>query len=191
MLPSEIVREALEKSYSSIPQKDSLEKSHPVFLDALFNNFNYDFEAISKVMDPVLTVQNRCQLTHLYIHGILAPTAVFLGSNTSHYPNLELTTVGSSWLIGNDPHCAILLEHRSVDPGHAVIGYQRSHGFYVMDLGSRQGTCLNRRRLDPHTRRRLRNGDMLQFGVILVEFFIDDFEQRLQIEPTLEDTTLS
>ncbi|MEM9163549.1 MAG: FHA domain-containing protein [Cyanobacteria bacterium P01_F01_bin.4] len=191
MLPSEIVREALEKSYTSVKQKDTLAKSHPVFLDALFNNFNYDFDAIAQVMDPVLTVQNRCQLTHLYIHGIVAPQAVFLGSNTSHYPRLELTPVGSSWLIGNDPHCAILLEHRSVDPGHAIIGYQRNQGFYVMDLGSRQGTRLNRRRLTPQSRKCLRNGDMIEFGVMLVEFFIDDFEQRLQIEPSLEDTTLS
>jgi pSer/pThr/pTyr-binding forkhead associated (FHA) protein len=53
-----------------------------------------------------------------------------------------------------------------------VIGHQIGQGFYVMDLGSSNGTFVNRSRLTPMEQRLLSDGDLLEFSKFRVEFFI-------------------
>ena len=144
--------------------------------DALVNNVNNDFDTANTIINSLLTVKDRCQVTPFYIQAVIANSSVFLVSNTSSSEALNLTDAGACWLLGKSMTCALPVENSSVDPCHAVIRYTPEAGFFIADVGSQSGTYLNRRRLAPQKRKPLRNGDMIELGDLIVEFFVDNFD---------------
>ncbi len=144
--------------------------------DAFFKNIKNDFDTANTIIDSLLTVKNRCQITHLYIQAIIANSSVFLVSNTGSSDTLNLTQSGACWLLGKSLTCALPVENATVAPCHAVIRYTPDAGFFIADVGSQSGTHVNRRRLRPQTRQPLRDGDMIELGNLVVEFFVDNFD---------------
>jgi hypothetical protein len=62
--------------------------------------------------------------------------------------------------IGRSPDAEIFLDDVTVSRNHALL-VRRRDGLYIDDLGSLNGTYVNRRRIESH---RLRDGDELQVG---------------------------
>jgi pSer/pThr/pTyr-binding forkhead associated (FHA) protein len=62
--------------------------------------------------------------------------------------------------IGRSPDAEIFLDDVTVSRNHALL-VRRRDGLYIDDLGSLNGTYVNRRRIESH---RLQNGDELQVG---------------------------
>jgi pSer/pThr/pTyr-binding forkhead associated (FHA) protein len=62
--------------------------------------------------------------------------------------------------IGRSPDAEVFLDDVTVSRNHALL-VRRRDGLYVDDLGSLNGTYVNRRRIESH---RLQNGDELQVG---------------------------
>ncbi|MBA3263173.1 MAG: FHA domain-containing protein [Thermoleophilaceae bacterium] len=62
--------------------------------------------------------------------------------------------------IGRSPEAEIFLDDVTVSRNHALLVARRD-GIYIDDLGSLNGTYVNRRRIESH---RLQNGDELQVG---------------------------
>ena len=62
--------------------------------------------------------------------------------------------------IGRTPDAAVFLDDVTVSRNHALI-VRRRDGLYIDDLGSLNGTYVNRQRVDS---RRLEDGDELQIG---------------------------
>ena len=69
--------------------------------------------------------------------------------------------------IGRSPDCEIFLDDVTVSRKHAVLT-ERDGGFFIEDLGSLNGTFVNRRRIETATR--LENGDELQIGKYRLAF---------------------
>jgi hypothetical protein len=69
-------------------------------------------------------------------------------------------------LIGRSPECDVFLDDVTVSRDHALI-VRRNGGFWLDDLGSLNGTYVNRRRIDSH---RLEDGDELQVGKYKLTF---------------------
>ena len=168
------------------PENPSLSDNKPVLIDTLFDNCDYDFEQVSSVIDPILTVQSRCQTTSLYVQGVITKKSIFLASNLNSSQETCLTQRGFNWLLGSSPNCAIAIPHPGVSRCHAVIGYCNDLGFYITDIGSDTGTWVNRGLLAPLERRALRDGDIVELGKVWIEFFINFCGQ---IEPQKEDET--
>ena len=164
---------AINNSFSQNSKNDVL--SLP--WDALFNNVKNDFDIANTIVDSILTVKERCQITPFYIQAIIANSAVFLVSNTGHSDQLHLTHAGACWLLGNSVTCALPVGKGTVDPCHAVIRHTPEAGFFIADVGSQSGTRLNRRLLIPQKRQGLRNGDMIELGDLVLEFFVDNFDR--------------
>jgi pSer/pThr/pTyr-binding forkhead associated (FHA) protein len=62
--------------------------------------------------------------------------------------------------IGRSPDAQVFLDDVTVSRNHALL-VRRRDGLYVDDLGSLNGTYVNRRRIESH---KLANGDELQVG---------------------------
>ncbi len=68
--------------------------------------------------------------------------------------------MGERNTIGRSPDAEVFLDDVTVSRNHALL-VRRRDGLYVDDLGSLNGTYVNRRRIESH---RLQNGDELQVG---------------------------
>jgi pSer/pThr/pTyr-binding forkhead associated (FHA) protein len=67
---------------------------------------------------------------------------------------------GERSTIGRSPDAEVFLDDVTVSRNHALL-VRRRDGLYIDDLGSLNGTYVNRRRIESH---RLQNGDELQVG---------------------------
>jgi pSer/pThr/pTyr-binding forkhead associated (FHA) protein len=62
--------------------------------------------------------------------------------------------------IGRSPDAGVFLDDVTVSRNHALL-VRRKDGLYIDDLGSLNGTYVNRRRIESH---RLSDGDEIQVG---------------------------
>ena len=67
---------------------------------------------------------------------------------------------GDRMTIGRTPDAAVFLDDVTVSRNHALL-VRRQDGHYIDDLGSLNGTYVNRRRIESH---RLEDGDEIQIG---------------------------
>jgi hypothetical protein len=67
---------------------------------------------------------------------------------------------GERLTIGRSPDAEVFLDDVTVSRNHALL-VRRRDGLYIDDLGSLNGTYVNRRRIESH---KLANGDELQVG---------------------------
>jgi ribosomal protein L40E len=73
---------------------------------------------------------------------------------------------GDRMSIGRTPDAAVFLDDVTVSRNHALI-VRRRDGLYIDDLGSLNGTYVNRRRIESH---HLADGDELQVGKYKLTF---------------------
>jgi FHA domain/zinc-ribbon domain len=67
---------------------------------------------------------------------------------------------GERMTIGRSPDAGVFLDDVTVSRNHALL-VRRRDGLYLDDLGSLNGTYVNRRRIESH---QLQHGDELQVG---------------------------
>jgi len=67
---------------------------------------------------------------------------------------------GDRMSIGRTPDAAVFLDDVTVSRNHALM-VRRQDGFYIDDLGSLNGTYVNRKRIESH---RLEDADEIQVG---------------------------
>ena len=67
---------------------------------------------------------------------------------------------GERTTIGRSPDANVFLDDVTVSRNHALL-VRRRDGLYIDDLGSLNGTYVNRRRIESH---KLQHGDELQVG---------------------------
>jgi pSer/pThr/pTyr-binding forkhead associated (FHA) protein len=67
---------------------------------------------------------------------------------------------GERMTIGRSPDAEVFLDDVTVSRNHALL-VRRADGLYIDDLGSLNGTYVNRRRIESH---KLSGGDELQVG---------------------------
>jgi pSer/pThr/pTyr-binding forkhead associated (FHA) protein len=73
---------------------------------------------------------------------------------------------GERTTIGRSPDCGIFLDDVTVSRRHAVL-LEREGGHFIEDLGSLNGTYVNRRRIESQ---RLADGDEVQIGKYRLTF---------------------
>jgi pSer/pThr/pTyr-binding forkhead associated (FHA) protein len=73
---------------------------------------------------------------------------------------------GDQMTIGRSPEAEVFLDDVTVSRNHALL-VRRRDGVYIDDLGSLNGTYVNRRRIESH---KLEDGDELQVGKYKLTF---------------------
>lgn len=72
----------------------------------------------------------------------------------------SFTLDGERTSIGRTPDAGVFLDDVTVSRNHALL-VRRDDGLYIDDLGSLNGTYVNRRRIESHA---LEDGDEIQIG---------------------------
>ncbi|MEN9259898.1 MAG: adenylate/guanylate cyclase domain-containing protein [Thermostichus sp. HHBFW_bins_43] len=85
------------------------------------------------------------------------------GSQRKH-----ILTGATAWTLGRDEDNAIVLTDPSVSRQHALLQYLDDNSIYLIDLGSRNGSFVNNRRVSIPTL--LQDGDQLTLGQSEIEF---------------------
>ena len=98
----------------------------------------------------------------------------------SDYFRLE----GNLWVIGRDEGASIRLQDPFAAPHHLEIS-KTDKGFFVMDLGSKEGTKLNGQNLKTREPSRLHSGDLLTIGATSLQFELRDahFKEKFRSIP--------
>jgi adenylate cyclase len=88
----------------------------------------------------------------------------------SELGNRRLPLTGTScWTIGRGDDNSFVISDRWISRNHAMLQWMETGEFYLIDLGSRNGTFVNGRRVSiPVT---LQSGDRLTFGQTELDFF--------------------
>jgi hypothetical protein len=136
-----------------------------------------DISRISTLVEPILNVANRCEVSIYYIQAVAAGRSAFLTTNLPDAHTTHVTEAAGSWVVGRSRTCAIAIPNPSISRCHAVIGHCPTGGFYIMDLGSRNGTFVNQRRLSPQEQVFLKDGDVLEFSHTRVECFLSGWQE--------------
>ncbi len=89
-----------------------------------------------------------------------APQGPSLIIRTGGQAGESFTLDGDRFSVGRDTESSIFLDDVTVSRNHAVI-VARGDGLFIDDLGSLNGTYVNRRRIESHE---LVDGDELQIG---------------------------
>lgn len=94
------------------------------------------------------------------------PHLIFRTDHGERY--LPLVT-GNCWTIGRSDDSHVVLDDRWISRNHAMLQSMDSGEYYLIDLGSRNGTFVNGRRVTIPVV--LRHGDRLTFGDTHLEFY--------------------
>lgn len=104
--------------------------------------------------------------------------------------NRYLPLVGSNcWTVGRGDDNNFVLSDRWISRNHAMLQCTETGDFYLIDLGSRNGSFVNGRRVCiPVT---LRNGDRLTFGQTDLEFHCPSNHRNKDFTQTTSKDTLT
>jgi adenylate cyclase len=94
-------------------------------------------------------------------------------------------TTGRSWTIGRSEGCAVVLDSRSVSRLHALIQKLETGEYCLIDLGSRNGSFVNRHRVSIPVN--LRKDDRLSFGDQHVRFHPPDMQDAGSFDDVIVD----
>ncbi|XGV98132.1 MAG: FHA domain-containing protein [Leptolyngbya sp. BL-A-14] len=161
-----------------------LEKN-PALSQCLLEDCGTNLSQVSTIIEPVLSASSRCEISSFYIQAVTTGRTAFLTTNLPDDRATHVTSVGSSWLIGRSSNCAISINSLSISRCHAVIGHCPDRGFYIMDVGSSNGTFVNCRRLAALEQRILNDGDLVELSHTRFEFFISG---QVNSRPAHQDT---
>ena len=147
-------------------------EQNPALSLSLLDDCNHDVQKVTTILEPVLNAAERCEIAPFYIQAITTGRTTFLVTNLTQAESFQITDSAASWLMGRSANCAIALPDSRISRQHAVIGHNFGRDFYITDIGSSNGTWVNRHRLENLARRTLSDGDLIQLGPIHIEFFI-------------------
>jgi hypothetical protein len=147
-------------------------QENPSLSQNLIAELGDNLNQVVTIIEPILDVQKRCEISAHYVQAVATGRTAFLTTNLPAVGATHVTEVATSWLIGRSHNCAIAIPKQTVSRCHAVIRHDPNEGFCIMDLGSSNGTFVNRSRLTPLNPYTLQDGDLLEFSKFRVEFFV-------------------
>lgn len=176
-------------SSAGLPHQRALTflEQNPALSESLLADIGADLSRVATIIEPVLAAPTRCEISSFYIQAVTTGRTAFLTTNLLDARTTHVTETGTSWLVGRNCHCAIAIPNSSISRCHSVIGHYADRGFYIMDLGSSNGTYVNRRRLQPQQQRFLKDGDLVELSTLRVEFFITGWKDKL---PSMQETQI-
>ena len=163
-------------------QHASLSKSQ--FAQATFNEQQFKAQAeggyttpnTNPYMLPIITVPRASEINAINAYLIPVMPDILTGEYQAAKAT-EHECIDSLWMetplsqtqaliIGREPDATLFINHHIVSRRHAMITY--ANGCYLLrDLGSRNGTFLNDKRLEPYSVHILHQHDKIRVGTVM------------------------
>lgn len=121
------------------------------------------------------SIATRC------VTGVIQGQTAYLVSNLANGRTQTLLQSQGIWTIGRDRQLSIPIPDRRLSRHHAAIQYIQNQGFYLVDLGSMNGSFVNGEPLQG--RRLLRDGDRIRLSSLTFSFFLCNDTQTLDETP--------
>ncbi len=174
------VERVLPQSHNSNPHHSSVHSSNPHSSSAHDSSLHDSSLHMHSATIQNSTVQNSdtppleqlSSPTLHYLQGVHTKTGAFIRTNLPRTEKVRTTENGMVWLMGRSRNCAVVFPDPAVSRCHAVVGYDIHQGFYIMDVGSSNGTFLNQQRLVAMQRHTLKNSDVITISHIKIEIFL-------------------
>ncbi|MBI4784924.1 MAG: FHA domain-containing protein [Oscillatoriophycideae cyanobacterium NC_groundwater_1537_Pr4_S-0.65um_50_18] len=150
---------------------------------SLYQVFLKLYEHHRGLLDEILHLENSgskslAGVTLPYVQGVLLEGRVHLATNLLQGKTQALVQPQQVWVLGRDPHKAsIAIQDSRLSRCHAAIQYVAGQGFFLVDLGSRNGSFINGERVWRSTL--LKDGDRVRLGSLSFVFFICQTAQVL------------
>jgi len=132
-----------------------------------------------------------------YVQGIIHPDWVYLVTDLIDGTSIALEQPQKIWTLGRGKgRVALLLRDKQLSRVHAAIQYVEQQGFYLVDLGSTNGSTVNGEQIR-EGRTLLKDKDYIQIGKTSFTFYMCDrvsqlgpiapevYDKIRELEPTL------
>ena len=97
--------------------------------------------------------------------GKPVPAGASIRVTQGFYEGLEVPLDRDWMVLGRGRGADVVIAESTISRAHVAIGYDEE-GFFMQDLGSRNGTRVNG---EPGARARLSDGDQLQLGMLQLQ----------------------
>lgn len=141
----------------------------------LYQVFLKLYEQNRGLLDEILRLENSGSrtLAHVslpFVQGVVSGQDVYLVTNLLQGTTQILTQPQQAWSIGRDPNQVVLpIQDNRLSRCHAALKYVEHQGFYLIDLGSRNGSHVNGEQV---RYRLLRDGDRVRLGSMTFVFYL-------------------
>lgn len=149
----------------------------------LYQVFLRLYEHNRDLLDEILSLENSgskalAGVTLPYVQGLVLEQQVYLVTNLLQGKTQALYQPQHTWVVGRDPRQVTLpVQDKRLSRRHAAIKYVEGQGFYLIDLGSSNGSFVNGERIrQSHL---LKDGDRIRLGSISIAFFLCASEHTL------------
>lgn len=141
----------------------------------LYQVFLKIYEHHQGLLDEILSLEHSgnkaASVTLPYIQGMILDQTSHLVTNLVQGKTQVLYQPQDTWVIGRDPRrVAIAVQDERLSRCHAALKYVEHQGFYLIDLGSRNGSYVNGEPI--RQSRLLRDGDRVRLGSLSFVFFL-------------------
>lgn len=151
---------------------------------SLYQVFLKLYEQHRGLLDEILNLENSgskslAGVTLPYVQGVILDNTVHLTTNLLQGKTQMLFQPQQVWILGRDPHKAsVAVQEGRLSRCHAAIHYIANKGFFLADLGSRNGSFINGERVWRSTL--LKDGDRIRLGSLSFVFFLCQTAQTLE-----------
>lgn len=160
---------AFSSQVSNAPTSPELEQRL-----GLYRVFLKLYEHHRNLLDELLELENLGdnspnKVDVRYIQGVISGEQSYLITNLLEGKTQVLCQPQQIWTIGRTQQVALSIQDRRLSRCHAAIRYVKHHGFYLIDLGSTNGSFINGEPLRHYAL--LKDGDRVRLGGLAFTFF--------------------
>jgi pSer/pThr/pTyr-binding forkhead associated (FHA) protein len=155
---------------------------------SLYRVFSKLYEQHRSLLDEILQLENSgskvlSRVALPYVQGIVLNQKAYLMTNLVNGKTQSLMQPQQIWTIGRDLRkVGIAIQDGRLSRCHAAIKYVEGKGFYLVDLGSSNGSFRNGERVWRSAA--LKDGDRIRLGSLVFVFLTCQGSEVLPLIPT-------
>ncbi|MDX2097137.1 MAG: FHA domain-containing protein [Leptolyngbyaceae cyanobacterium bins.59] len=140
----------------------------------LYQVFIKLYEHNRELLEEILDLENSSRGSlaknpSCYIQGLVNKGQVLLITNLGGDKSRAIVQPDKVWTIGRSQHATVSINDKRISRLHGAIHYIEGQGFYLIDMGSTNGSFVNGEPVNSHVL--LQNGDQVRLSSLAFTFY--------------------